>query len=88
MNKKPLIIIVGVAAAASAAGLGVYAYTNQQNIEAQDRISQAEQCTARVQSFMQRALNSGQYTERQWRAKFDPEVQQLSRDCPEQMLGE
>ena len=65
MNTKSLILTIGVAVAAIAAGLGVYVYTNQQNIEAQNRISQAEQCTARVQSFAQRAqdaINSGQYT--------------------------
>jgi hypothetical protein len=29
--------------------------------------------------------DAGQYTYEQWRDMFDPEVEQLNRDCPEQM---
>lgn len=69
----------------TAASLGVYAYVNLHIIEEESKISQAEQYTARVQSFARRAqdaLNSGQYTYEQWRQMFDPEVEQLNRDHP------
>ena len=52
----------------------------------QYNISHAEQCSARVQAFMQKALdamNTGEYG--QWRSMSDPEVQQLNKECPEQM---
>jgi len=91
MDSKLLIVIIGAAAAAIAAGLAVYVYTNQQNIQAQHDTSRAERCTAMVQSFAQRAqnaVNSGQYTYEQWRDIFDPEVEQLNRQCPEQMQGQ
>ena len=86
MDRKQFIIIIVVAVAAIAAGLAVYTYTNQQIIQAQYNISQAEQCTARVQSLLQRAqdaLISGRYTYEQWRDMFNPEVEQLNRECPE-----
>jgi sensor domain CHASE-containing protein len=86
MDRKQFIIIIVVAVAAIAAGLAVYTYTNQQIIRAQYNISQAEQCTARVQSLLQRAqdaLISGRYTYEQWKDMFNPEVEQLNRECPE-----
>jgi sensor domain CHASE-containing protein len=86
MDRKQFIIIIVVAVAAIAAGLAVYTYTNQHIIQAQYNISQAEQCTARVQSLLQRAqdaLISGRYTYEQWRDMFNPEVEQLNRECPE-----
>jgi Flp pilus assembly protein TadB len=97
MDRKQFIIIIVVAVAAIAAGLAVYTYTNQhiiqaqynisqQIIQAQYNISQAEQCTARVQSLLQRAqdaLISGRYTYEQWKDMFNPEVEQLNRECPE-----
>ena len=52
----------------------------------QYNISHTEQCSARVQSFIQKAqdaMNTGEYG--QWRSMSDPEVQQLNKECPEQM---
>ena len=62
---------------------------SQQNIkEAQYDISHAEQCSARIQSYIQKtqdALNSGEYGE--WSSTSNLEVQQLNKECPEQMQG-
>jgi hypothetical protein len=88
LNTKQFIIIIGVVVAGIAAGLGVYVYTNQLNIEAQNSISYTEQCMARVQSFVlmaQDAFHSGKLTYEQWRAIFDPEAEQLNRECPSEM---
>jgi hypothetical protein len=60
-----------------------------QQQQPQYNISQNEQCSARVQSFMQKAqdaMNTGEYG--QWRSMSDPEVQQLNKECPEQMQGQ
>jgi len=57
--------------------------------EAQYNISHAQQCSARVQSFMQKAqdaMNSGEYG--QWRIRVVHELQQLNKECPEQMQGQ
>jgi hypothetical protein len=35
----------------------------------------------------QGAIRSGEYTYEQWRDMFDPEVELLNRECPEQMQG-
>jgi hypothetical protein len=54
----------------------------------QYNISQAEQCSARVQSFIQKAqdaMNTGEYG--QWRSTSNAELQQLNKECPEQMQG-
>jgi hypothetical protein len=64
------------------------------NCESQQNISQAkydisQECFTRVQSFIQRtqdAVNSGEYGE--WRSMSEPEVQQLNKECPEQMQGQ
>ena len=67
-----------------------YNCESQQNIkQAQYDISHAEQCSARVQSFIQRAqdaMNSGEYG--QWRSRVVHELQQLNKECPEQMQGQ
>ena len=59
---------------------------SQQNIKTQYDISQAKQCSAKVQSFIQRAqdaMNTGEYG--QWRSTSNAELQQLNKECPEQM---
>jgi RTX calcium-binding nonapeptide repeat (4 copies) len=67
-----------------------YNCENQQNIsQAKYDINQAEQCSTRVQSFIQRtqdAVNSGEYGE--WRSMSEPEIQQLNKECSEQMQGQ
>jgi Ca2+-binding RTX toxin-like protein len=65
-----------------------YNCESQQNIKAQYDISHAQQCSARVQSFIQRAqdaMNTGEYG--QWRSTSNAELQQLNKECPEQMQG-
>ena len=66
-----------------------YNCEGQQNIKAQSDINQSEQCSAKIQSFIQRAqdaMNSGEYG--QWRGRAVNEIQQLNKECPEQMQGE
>jgi hypothetical protein len=56
---------------------------------AQSEIKQSEQCTAMVQSLIQRAqdaIDGGEYG--QWRSGVVNEIQQLNKDCPEQMQGQ
>jgi hypothetical protein len=65
-----------------------YNCESQQNVKVQSDISQAEQCPEKVQSFIQRtqdAMNSGEYG--QWRSGVVNEIQQLNKECPEQMQG-
>jgi Ca2+-binding RTX toxin-like protein len=65
-----------------------YNCESQQNIKAQYDTSQAEQCLERVQMFIQRtqeAVDSGEYG--QWRSTSGPDLQQLNKDCPEEIQG-
>jgi Ca2+-binding RTX toxin-like protein len=65
-----------------------YNCESQRSVKAQSDANQAGQCTAKVQSFMQRAqdaMNSGEYG--QWRSRVVNEIQQLTKECPEQMQG-
>jgi Ca2+-binding RTX toxin-like protein len=66
-----------------------YNCEGQQDIKAQSNINQSEQCSAKVQSLMQRAqdaIDSGEYG--QWRSKVINEIQQLDKEYPEQMQGQ
>jgi Ca2+-binding RTX toxin-like protein len=66
-----------------------YNCEGQQNIKVQSEINQSEQCSAMVQSLIQRAqdaIDSGEYG--QWRSGVVNEIQQLNKDCPEQMQGQ
>jgi hypothetical protein len=61
----------------------------QQDIKVQSNINQSEQCSAKVQSLIQRAqdaIDSGEYG--QWRSRVVNEIQQLNKECPEQMQGQ
>jgi hypothetical protein len=54
-----------------------------------NRVQSTEQCTAMVQSLIQRAqdaIDNGEYG--QWRSGVFNEIQQLNMDCPEQMQGQ
>lgn len=61
----------------------------QQNIKVQSETNQSEQCSAKVQSLIQRAqdaIDSGEYG--QWRSRVVNEIQQLNKECSEQMQAQ
>ena len=60
----------------------------QQNTKVLSNINQSEECSARVQSFVERAqdaMNSGEYG--QWRSGVVNTMRQLNEECPKQMQG-
>ncbi len=80
-----VVIIVVAAVGVVAAGLTVYWFTTQQQIQAEYDISHREQCNTKAESFKQRALDAiskGQFQSfEEWKNAFQSEAQSLSAEC-------
>jgi Ca2+-binding RTX toxin-like protein len=65
-----------------------YNCEGQLDTKVQSYNNQSEQCSDRVQSLIQGAqdaIDSGEYG--QWRSRAVNEIQQLNKECPEQIQG-
>ena len=98
MDPKILGVIVAVAVGAVSAGLGVYWYTSQQQIQTQQQeiqaqydISHTEQCNTKLESIKQRyqdAIARGQFDSfEEFTAAIKPEVDALKSTCGDVDFG-